>query len=702
VPTLEQIKKTYASYFTPRSQSTSRITPELIQTILTLNKDKKIGSNLIAEVLSEPPYNVKFHQSVISRILKTGRDNNFIKFIPRREMKTAVDQRIYQSPEDRKIHHTVREVTETDLTTTQKNKKGRLLRAPSWAKYKVVYTTPPSKTSKTNIPEKFQGVQYYKTKEAADAALKERLTTSFKPIGDPEASVIKRSRTRAENVKEVTKLSSEADKANIKAIQGGIAEINKYFKNKPNLINTTPFGKNVKAMMALRLDKDTHKFYTRLKPNTYYLEKAKQGQLFDLFDINPVAGKKPGGRFATNVNITPGQFNRAFVGAQLTNFFKKGVNTETAGELDKILKKRNIRVDLPTIGKIGAPGGDVAFDTKTGSFPRIIKTLKTMEAPPHIINLFTNQVKKTLVSKATNNTDNVCEVVFGIKGKAKGGTVGGGCARQMELAFDEAPEQTLNKISQSKSPKLKSFAQRALSIFPKLGTPGKIAAGAVAGAAAIGALTYNKELGEFVNPLNDDKASQATLTEWIKDNPVKTVAGTSIGFSTQEIPGAYKKARDLGRGRVRSALGITGALKPVLTTFGTPAMTALFEAPFAAKRLEEGETMTEVLTDPLGPTLGLSLMETLSQKAGVVRDAPKRTMAEGLKNYFNLSNVGTARPGMTSKILRMGMSPRVIAGASRFLGLPGLALSLGLTGYGAYKNYQNEEGMLYNLFNKNE
>jgi len=50
----------------------------------------------------------------------------------------------------------------------------------------------------------------------------------------------------------------------------------------------------------------------------------------------------------------------------------------------------------------------------------------------------------------------------------------------------------------------------------------------------------------------------------------------------------------------------------------------------------------------------------------------------------------------------MGMSPRMIAGASRFLGLPGLALSLGLTGYGAYKNYQNQEGMLYNFFNKDE
>ena len=316
-------------------------------------------------------------------------------------------------------------------------------------------------------------------------------------------------------------------------------------------------------------------------------------------------------------------------------------------------------------------------------------------------NLVYTQVRQNLLSKSINNTDDVCGVVFGI-GKAAGGVAGGGCARQMEFAFDNAPEETLNKISQSNNLKLKTFAQRALSIFPKLGTPGKIAAGAVAGAAAIGALTYNKELGEFVNPLNDDKASQATVTEWIKDNPVKTVAGTSIGFSAQEIPGAYKKARELGRGRTRSALGITGALKPVLTTFGTPAMTALFEAPFAAKRLEEGETMTEVLTDPLGPALGLTFMEPLSRGAGVIRGGGAAGIMGGIKRAFNpfdLSNVGTARPGLTSKILRMGMSPRVIAGISR-LGPYGMLAGAGLAAFDQYKKYQNEEGMLYNLLNE--
>ena len=213
-------------------------------------------------------------------------------------------------------------------------------------------------------------------------------------------------------------------------------------------------------------------------------------------------------------------------------------------------------------------------------------------------------------------------------------------------------------------------------------------------------LKYDATQGSIVNANTDQKADQNQILEYVKDNPLKVTAGTSIGFAAQEVPGAYKAARDLGRGRVRSALGISGALRPVLTTFGTPLLTGLYEGAIGTKRLEEGETMTDILTDPLGPALGVSLMEPLSKLSGVVKNAPKRTMLEGARNYFNLSNVGAARPGITGQILRMGMSPKMIAGASRFLGLPGLALGLGMSGYDAYKNYQNQEGMIYNLFNK--
>ena len=213
-------------------------------------------------------------------------------------------------------------------------------------------------------------------------------------------------------------------------------------------------------------------------------------------------------------------------------------------------------------------------------------------------------------------------------------------------------------------------------------------------------LKYDATQGSIVNANTDQKADQNQILQYVKDNPLKVTAGASLGFAAEEVPGAYKAARDLGRGRVRSTLGISGAIRPVLTTFGTPLITGLYEGAIGAKRLDEGETMTDILTDPVGPALGLTLMEPLSKLSGVVKNAPKRTMLEGAKNYFNLSNVGAARPGITGQILRMGMSPRMIAGASRFLGLPGLALGLGMSGYDAYKNYQNKEGMIYNLFNK--
>jgi len=214
-------------------------------------------------------------------------------------------------------------------------------------------------------------------------------------------------------------------------------------------------------------------------------------------------------------------------------------------------------------------------------------------------------------------------------------------------------------------------------------------------------LKYNSTLGSIVNTKTEEPADQNQVFEWIKENPVKTVAGTSIGFSAQEIPGAYKKARELGRGRTRSALGITGALKPVLTTFGTPAMTALFEVPFAAKRLEEGESMTEVLTDPLGPALGLTFMEPLSRGAGVIRGGEAGIMG-GIKRAFNpldFSNLGKARPGLTSAILRMGLSPLAIRAISK-LGPWGMVAGAGLAGLDQYRKYQNEEGMLYNLLNE--
>ena len=60
---------------------------------------------------------------------------------------------------------------------------------------------------------------------------------------------------------------------------------------------------------------------------------------------------------------------------------------------------------------------------------------------------------------------------------------------------------------------------------------------------------------------------------------------------------------------------------------------------------------------------------------------------------------GVTGSGTTNSILRLGMSPGLIRGVSRFAGLPGLAISTALTAYDQYDKYKNEEGLIYNLFN---
>ena len=61
---------------------------------------------------------------------------------------------------------------------------------------------------------------------------------------------------------------------------------------------------------------------------------------------------------------------------------------------------------------------------------------------------------------------------------------------------------------------------------------------------------------------------------------------------------------------------------------------------------------------------------------------------------------GVSQPGKINTALRLGMSPGLIRGISRFAGLPGLGISTALTAYDQYQKYKNEEGLIYNLFNK--
>ena len=185
-------------------------------------------------------------------------------------------------------------------------------------------------------------------------------------------------KVRREREKAALKFASEADRQDLNAINKGKQSLNKFFKNNPEAINNTDFGKQIKAMMSLRFNKDGT-ISSKVRPDDYYVSKAKEGKLFDLFDVSPVAGEKRAIRFPTNLNITPGQFNQTFI-QQVQKYFLKNDNPEALKQVDDIFKKYNIRVEIPGKGRIGA-AADVAVDRSKGNFPRILNTLNSLKIP---------------------------------------------------------------------------------------------------------------------------------------------------------------------------------------------------------------------------------------------------------------------------------------------------------------------------------
>jgi len=211
-------------------------------------------------------------------------------------------------------------------------------------------------------------------------------------------------------------------------------------------------------------------------------------------------------------------------------------------------------------------------------------------------------------------------------------------------------------------------------------------------------ISYNPYSG-FVKADNpEEKASQSDLLYWIADNEImedikeigKTVGeigavigGATVGLGLPDVKKTVEEAKAAGKSPVKSVLG-KGFYR-----LGSPFATAAFTIPQA---LDEKVTATEMATDPLN-YLGLATMETLGKRAGTIA-APAVAESSGilgaLKNYATLKNVGEAVPGKLNAALRLGLSPRVIAGASRFLGIPGLIASGAYTLYDYLSNKESE------------
>ena len=169
-----QIRKLFPTYFDAAATAT-QVDEDVIRKILKMYSAKEGGRTYIGDKL-------KLNQTVVGRIIKKAIKKKILKKVKPSEFKTMLAQKIYESPADREIYNTIREVREIDRITTQKSTLGKSLRkAPSWAKYKIVFATP-ANLETTVIPKKFQGVRYFKTKPEAQKALDTRLAFSGKDV----------------------------------------------------------------------------------------------------------------------------------------------------------------------------------------------------------------------------------------------------------------------------------------------------------------------------------------------------------------------------------------------------------------------------------------------------------------------------------------------------------------------------------------
>jgi hypothetical protein len=320
-------------------------------------------------------------------------------------------------------------------------------------------------------------------------------------------------------------------------------------------------------------------------------------------------------------------------------------------------------------------------------------------------------LRSNVIKLAKNNTDNFCNILSMRKadGGRMGFATGGNCATQVAAKFDEDPfkfAQDVNKIPEQPGiiNQAKSFASKFLSVAKKGGRFGAFAA---AGAATAGLVkefrnddpsTYLSNEDQQKNMLID-MLTQPVSAHWIRGQP-STAFGDAqlpaIGAVTAAgmVPGGAELYRQrTGSGVMKGPLGgprldaegakifknrvsparallgpLSGVLGKGLAATGTPLGMAVLEPLYIGQQIADGDSAGEIATNPmnyLGPAFAGSLSKEATRFVG-----PKM-----------------------ANIMRLGISPMALKTVSRRFGLPGLALSAGISGYEMYQNKKAGRGI---------
>ena len=169
----------------------------------------------------------------------------------------------------------------------------------------------------------------------------------------------------------------------------------------------------------------------------------------------------------------------------------------------------------------------------------------------------------------------------------------------------------------------------------------------------------------ITNPINEiPQESSAIVDAQLPAIGAGAVAGTAV-----TAPSSLKAFRDKALGAKKSGVTMTGlkGLGRGLGTLGTPLGLLATEPLFIGGQIAEGDSLGEIATDPLN-YLGASFLP------------------------YTDKLVSTGLSPQIAKTMRLGISPSTLKTVSRRFGLPGLALSLGISGYETFDDYRNKRG----------
>ncbi len=287
---------------------------------------------------------------------------------------------------------------------------------------------------------------------------------------------------------------------------------------------------------------------------------------------------------------------------------------------------------------------------------------------------------------APKNEQTIIQTILGCrKAAALGGRIGfAGGNLDACVGTKLSNESQVTKLTQldDSSPTFSRIKNAATGFLNFAKRGGKFGALAAAGAATAGLVktfmnddptTYLSDENQQKNMLIEmltgpvDEAPQERSE--ILDYQLPVLGGAAVAGTAAVAPSTIEASRSARFGKKPSGLTKTGlkTLGRGLSALGTPLGMLAYEPFHIGEQIAAGDSPAEMATNPWNYA-GLAFADPVTK--------------------FATKGLGPT----ASKIMRLGISPGALKTVSRRFGLPGLALSLGISGYETYDDWKNKRG----------